>query len=91
MACGSAQAPVNGVNRTGPNNFSARALLAGFVDNAVGNVNGQVVQAGYQPTAGPGGSIYAGNPRFFQGGRRGVTATLRMRGSILRPTPKSAS
>lgn len=41
---------------------------ANNVTNQVGLVKGQVVQAGYTPMAGATGSIYAGNPRFFQGG-----------------------
>ncbi len=44
---------------------------ANNIQNQVGLVNGQVVQGGYWQLAATGtGSIYAGNPRMFQGGVR---------------------
>jgi iron complex outermembrane receptor protein len=44
---------------------------ANNIQNQVGLVNGQIVQAGYTTLAqNATGSIYAGNPRLFQGGVR---------------------
>jgi iron complex outermembrane receptor protein len=43
---------------------------ANNIQNSVSLANGAVVQNGYAALANAGGSIYAGNPRLFQGGVR---------------------